>query len=230
MKNLAVIIPFYNEKDFLEISLKRVTDLDIFDQIILTDDCSNDGSSEIALNLAKSNPIIEYTNGAYNSGKGQALNNAKHLIKTSHVVIHDADLEYFPDDIVEMFNLVEDNPESLILGSRFIGTKDRKNVYFRTNLANRTMSLFFSLVNFQYITDIATCYKLMPTSFFKDMNIKEKGFSIEVELLSKFLKTNRNIIEVPIKYEGRSYTDGKKIKASDGFKYLFNTVKYRFFN
>jgi len=230
MKNLAVIIPFYNEKDFLEISLKRVTDLDIFDQIILTDDCSNDGSSEIALNLAKSNPIIEYTNGAYNSGKGQALNNAKHLIKTSHVVIHDADLEYFPDDIVEMFNLVEDNPESLILGSRFIGTKDRKNVYFRTNLANRTMSLFFSLVNFQYITDIATCYKLMPTSFFKDLNIKEKGFSIEVELLSKFLKTNRNVIEVPIKYEGRSYTDGKKIKASDGFKYLFNTVKYRFFN
>jgi len=146
------------------------------------------------------------------------------------VVIHDADLEYFPDDIVEMFNLVEDNPESLILGSRFIGTKDRKNVYFRTNLANRTMSLFFSLVNFQYITDIATCYKLMPTSFFKDLNIKEKGFSIEVELLSKFLKTNRNVIEVPIKYEGRSYTDGKKIKASDGFKYLFNTVKYRFFN
>ena len=230
MKNLAVIVPFYNEKDFLEISLKRATDLDIFDQIILTDDCSNDGSSEIALNLAKSNPIIEYTNGATNSGKGQALNNAKHLIRTSHVVIHDADLEYFPDDIVEMFNLVEDNPESLILGSRFIGTKDRKNVYFRTNLANRTMSLFFSLVNFQYITDIATCYKLMPTSFFKDMNIKEKGFSIEVELLSKFLKTNSNVIEVPIKYEGRSYTDGKKIKASDGFKYLFNTVKYRFFN
>ena len=230
MKNLAVIVPFYNEKDFLEISLKRVTDLDIFDQIILTDDCSNDGSSEIALNLAKSNPIIEYTNGATNSGKGQALNNAKHLIRTSHVVIHDADLEYFPDDIVEMFNLVEDNPESLILGSRFIGTKDRKNVYFRTNLANRTMSLFFSLVNFQYITDIATCYKLMPTSFFKDLNIKEKGFSIEVELLSKFLKTNSNVIEVPIKYEGRSYTDGKKIKASDGFKYLFNTVKYRFFN
>ena len=230
MKNLAVIVPFYNEKDFLEISLKRVTDLDIFDQIILTDDCSDDGSSEIALNLAKSNPIIEYTNGATNSGKGQALNNAKHLIRTSHVVIHDADLEYFPDDIVEMFNLVEDNPESLILGSRFIGTKDRKNVYFRTNLANRTMSLFFSLVNFQYITDIATCYKLMPTSFFKDLNIKEKGFSIEVELLSKFLKTNRNVIEVPIKYEGRSYTDGKKIKASDGFKYLFNTVKYRFFN
>tara|TARA_B110000014_G_scaffold55713_1_gene37642 strand:+ start:232 stop:924 length:693 start_codon:yes stop_codon:yes gene_type:complete len=230
MKNLAVIVPFYNEKEFLEISLKRLTDLDIFTQIILTDDCSNDGSSEIALKIANDNPIIEYVIGKQNAGKGAALNNAKHLIKTSHVVIHDADLEYFPDDILEMFKLVEHNPDSLILGSRFIGNKVRKNVYFRTNLANRTMSLFFSLVNLYYVTDIATCYKLMPSSFFKDVNLVEKGFSIEVELLSKFLKKNNSILEVPIKYEGRSYTEGKKIKTSDGFKYLYNTLKYKFFN
>ena len=68
----------------------------------------------------------------------------------------------------------------------------------------------------------------MPSSFFKEVSLKEKGFSIEVELLSKFLKINKSIIEVPIKYEGRSYTEGKKIKTSDGFKYLFNTLKYRF--
>jgi len=152
------------------------------------------------------------------------------LIKTSHVVIHDADLEYFPDDIIEMFSLAKNNPDTLILGSRFIGNKVRKNVYFRTNVANRVMSLFFSVVNFCYITDVATCYKLMPTKFFKEVTLKEKGFSIEVELLSKFLKTNKSILEVPIKYEGRSYIEGKKIKTSDGFKYLYNTLKYRFFN
>ena len=228
MKNLAVIIPFYNEKEFLEISVKRVTDLHIFDQIILTDDCSTDGSSEIALQLIKNNPRIEYVKGEKNSGKGDALNNAKNLIKTSHVVIHDADLEYFPDDIIEMFSLAKKNPDALILGSRFIGNKVRKNVYFRTNVANRVMSFFFSIVNFYFITDVATCYKLMPSSFFKEVSLKEKGFSIEVELLSKFLKINKSIIEVPIKYEGRSYTEGKKIKTSDGFKYLFNTLKYRF--
>ena len=228
MKNLSVIIPFYNEKEFLEISVKRVTDLDIFDQIILTDDCSTDGSSEIALQLIKNNPRIQYIKGERNSGKGDALNNAKNLIKTSHVVIHDADLEYFPDDIIEMFSLAKKNPDALILGSRFIGNKVRKNVYFRTNVANRVMSLFFSVVNLYFITDVATCYKLMPSSFFKEVSLKEKGFSIEVELLSKFLKINKSIIEVPIKYEGRSYTEGKKIKTSDGFKYLFNTLKYRF--
>ena len=145
-------------------------------------------------------------------------------------MIHDADLEYFPDDIQEMFISSKKNPNSLILGSRFIGNKVRKNVYFRTNLANRVMSLFFSIINFYYITDVATCYKLMPSSFFKEVTLREKGFSIEVELLSKFLKMNRSILEIPIKYEGRTYTEGKKIRTSDGFKYLFNTLKYKFVN
>ena len=67
----------------------------------------------------------------------------------------------------------------------------------------------------------------MPTSFFKEMDIKENGFSIEIEILSKFLKYNKSICEVPIMYEGRSYKEGKKIKASDGFLYLINTIKYR---
>ena len=92
------------------------------------------------------------------------------------------------------------------------------------------MSLFFSIINFYSVSDVATCYKLMPSEFFKNTNFKEKGFSIEIELLSKFLKFNKSIIEVPIKYIGRSYDEGKKIRAADGFKYLFSTVKYRFLN
>ena len=144
------------------------------------------------------------------------------------MVIHDADLEYFPEDIIEMFEESKDYPNSMILGSRFIGEKERKNVYTRTTLANKIMSLFFSIVNFYYISDIATCYKLMPVDFYKKTTLKENGFSIEIEILSKFLKYNRSIKEVPIKYEGRSYEEGKKIKTSDGFKYLFNTLKYRF--
>ena len=70
----------------------------------------------------------------------------------------------------------------------------------------------------------------MPTEFFRSIRLNEQGFSIEIEILSKFLKTKNKIKEVPIKYEGRTYSQGKKIKTSDGFKYLFNTLKYRFFN
>lgn len=230
MQNLCVIIPFYNEKRFLEESLKRVLDNDIYDQIILSDDCSDDGSELIAKGFSDKYEKILYIKSNENQGKGNALNQAKPLINTSHVVVHDADLEYFPSDIIEMFNSSKEYPESLILGSRFIGNKERKNVYFRTFIANKVMSLFFSLINFYNVTDVATCYKLMPASFFKNIDLVEKGFSIEIELLSKYLKINRSIVEVPIMYEGRSYSEGKKIKTSDGFKYLFNTLRYRIFN
>ena len=230
MHNLSVIIPFYNESKFLLDSINRVIEIDIANQIILSDDCSNDGSEKIAKKLSEEYEFITYIKSNENKGKGSALNNVKKYIKTSHVVIHDADLEYFPSDIVEMYELSKDYPEFLILGTRFKGNKKRKNVYLRTGLANRVMSLFFSLVNFYKVSDVATCYKLMPTEFFQSIPLKEQGFSIEIEILSKFLKTKNKIKEVPIKYEGRTYSEGKKIKTSDGFKYLFNTLKYRFFN
>jgi glycosyltransferase involved in cell wall biosynthesis len=230
MHNLSVIIPFFNEKEFLLDSVKRVLETGIAHQIFLSDDFSNDGSEIIAKKLSEENEFIKYIRSNKNKGKGSALNNVKKYIETSHVVIHDADLEYFPSDIVEMFEVSKDNPECLVLGTRFTGEKERKNVYFRTGLANRVMSLFFSVVNFTRITDVATCYKLMPTQFFQSISLKEKGFSVEIEILSKFLKTNNKIKEVPIKYEGRTYSEGKKIKTLDGFMYLFNTLKYRFFN
>ena len=229
MNNLAVIVPFYNEENYLQKSIDRLLDNDIYDQIILVDDCSTDNSANIAnKNVLKVNKMF-YLKSSSNKGKGNALNLAKNILETSHVIIHDADLEYFPDDILEMFNCLEENKDSLILGSRFIGSKERANVYSRTLLANKAMSSFFSFVNGYRVSDVATCYKLMPVSFLKQTDIKEQGFSIEVEILSKFLKYNKSIKEVPIKYSGRSYEEGKKIKTSDGFFYLFNTIKYRFF-
>ena len=230
MVNLSVIVPFFNEEIYLEKSVQRLLENNIYEKIILIDNNSTDNSNYIAHQLAKQNKNIQVHKTGIERGKGSALRCAKKFVKTSHVVIHDADLEYFPDDIIEMFKLCEENPKSLILGSRFIGNKERKNVYFRTSLANRVMSLFLSLINFYYISDVASCYKLMPTEFFVNENFKEPGFSIEIEILAKFLKFNRSVIEVPIKYEGRSYEEGKKIKTIDGFNYLLSTLRYRFFN
>ena len=230
MNNLTVIVPFYNEENYLQKSIDRLIDSDIFDKIILVDDCSTDNSANIAnKNVLENNKMI-FLKSSSNKGKGSALSLAKNIVETSHVIIHDADLEYFPDDIVEMFNWVKENQDSLILGSRFIGNKKRSTIYSRTLLANKVMSSFFSFINGYKVSDVATCYKLMPSSFFKEMDIKENGFSIEIEILSKFLKYNKSIKEVPIKYEGRSYNQGKKIKTLDGFKYLFNIIKYRIFN
>jgi len=230
MNNLAVIIPFFNEENFLKTSIEGLLKNDIFEQIILVDDCSTDHSANIANDFSSNYNKITYVKSVANGGKGNALNIAREFLDTTHVIIHDADLEYFPEDIVEMFKVSKLHPTSLILGSRFIGDKRRKNIYARTLYANKMMSLFFSFIHSYKVTDVATCYKLMPTSFFQEIEIKEKGFSIEIEVLSKFLKWNKSIIEAPISYEGRSYSDGKKIKTMDGFRYLFNTVKYRIIN
>jgi len=230
MVNLSVIVPFFNEEKFLEQSVNRLLENNIYEKILLIDNNSTDGSYNIGQKLVDSNENIELHKTDKRKGKGAALSQAKDLITTSHIVIHDADLEYFPEDISEMFEMSKNFPKTLILGSRFIGNKERKNVYIRTSLANKVMSLFFSIVNFYYISDVATCYKLMPVDFYKNISLKENGFSIEIELLSKFLKYNRSVKEVPIKYEGRSYSEGKKIKTIDGFKYLLNTLKYRFIN
>ena len=228
MINLSVIVPFFNEEQFLEESVNRLLSNDVYSSIYLIDNNSTDNSYEIAKNLETQHNKIELYKTNEDKGKGSALRFSKGLIKTSHVVIHDADLEYFPKDIVEMFDLAKKNQDSLILGSRFIGNKRRKNIYLRTFFANKVMSLFFSMVNFYRISDVATCYKLMPSNFFINTELKENGFSIEVELLSKFLKYNKSVLELPIAYEGRSYAEGKKIKTVDGAQYLINKIKYRF--
>ena len=228
MVNLSVIVPFYNEEELLEESVNRLLGSNIFDVIYLINNNSTDKSYEIGKKLEINNSNVKLFQTSSKKGKGVALSFSRKMIDTSHVIIHDADLEYFPDDIPQMFEVAKQNIDSLILGTRFNGNKNRESIYMRTYFANRFMSLFFSFINFYKVSDVATCYKLMPSIFFKNIDLKENGFSVEIELLSKFLKFNRSIIEVPIKYEGRSYAEGKKIKTIDGFRYLFTTVKYKF--
>ena len=229
MDNLGIIVPFYNEKTTLTESVERLLSQNIFAEIILSDDNSNDGSDKIAKHYEETYENIKYIKSNENRGKGNALNNAKNQITTKFVAIHDADLEYFPEDLVEMFEIAKSNPKSLIIGSRFIGSKQRINIYRRTFIANKLMSLFFSFINFCKISDIATCYKMMTTDIFKEIEFVENGFSIEIEIVSKFLKKYKSVIEVPIKYEGRSYEEGKKIKPIDGIMYLINTIKYKIY-
>ena len=225
MKTLTVLVPAFNEENTISESLERLKNISIITEILVLDDGSTDKTKQLVENAALNNNKIKLIHFDSNNGKGAVLNKSRKFITSDYVVIHDADLEYFPEDIEEMFKEV--NGDNLILGSRFIGNKKRINLYSRTFLANKGMSLFFSLVNSTKITDVATCYKMMPSSFFKANSFTEKGFSIEIEMLSRFLKTSKQIIEVPISYKGRSYKEGKKIKLQDGFLYLINTVKYR---
>ena len=125
-----------------------------------------------------------------------------------------------------MFKLIKTNSESLILGSRTLKGQKRDNKYKLTFYGNKYLTALFSLVNFYKVSDIASCYWIIERELINNMDLVEKGFAIEVEVLSKFLKTKNKIIEYPIKYTGRTYAEGKKIVFSDGLKILLKILKY----
>ena len=134
----------------------------------------------------------------------------------------------FPKDLKKMYELITKNNVDLVIGSRFIKS-NKEMVYFRTYYANKFLSKVFSLIYRQNVTDIATCYKMMNSSYFKNIQLKERGFSIEVELLAKYFNINNKFLESSIDYSGRTYDEGKKIKIIDGFKYLWAMLKYKRF-
>ena len=223
---LTAIVPIFNEEKYLLDSVTRLQKTNIFNEIILIDNCSTDASLAIAQNLKEKDSSILVLQTKNNDGKASAVQLGLNYVKTSHVVIHDADLEYFPDDIVEMFEVAKENPNDLILGSRVIGNKERKNIYFTTYFGNRILSIMFSFINRYKVSDISTCYQMYSLKNIQKLNLNEKGFGMELEVLSKFIKLGIEIIEVPIKYEGRSYSEGKKIKLSDALNIAFKMIKY----
>jgi len=224
--SISAIVPFHNEELTLEESVRKLITNNIFNNIVLVDDYSKDRSSEIALKITNEYNFVEYIRLDKNYGKGHAVKKGVSNIKSSHIVVHDADLEYDPVDISEMFEVAKSSPTSLILGSRTIGSKTRRNKYKKTYYGNKILTYLFSLLNFHKVSDIASCYWIIETELIKKFDLKEKGFGIEVEVLSKFLKLNREIIEIPISYFGRSYEEGKKIMLSDGLNIAYKIVKY----
>lgn len=229
MATLTVIIPVYNEENTLQESYRRLNVIDdIVTQIIIVDDCSSDSSLEIINDIKSQNTKVSVLKNLKNLGKGAALSNAQNSINTDFVVIHDADLEYFPEDLRNMYELIKTNNVDLVIGSRFIKS-NKEIVYLRTYYANKFLSKVFSLIYRQNVTDVATCYKMMNSNYFKNIQLQEKGFSIEVELLAKYFNKNNKFLEASIDYSGRTYKEGKKIKISDGFKYLWTMIKYKRF-
>lgn len=226
LKDISVIVPFFNEEKYLYKSVQRLLDIKLFNQIILVDDGSVDNSPKIAKKLQQEFTTIELIVLKSQTGKGNAIKAGLKFVNSTYIIIHDADLEYFPSDIPLMFDLAKNNPSCLVLGSRTIKGKKRYNRYKLTYFANKILTNFFSLINFYKVTDIASCYWLLETEILKKLDIKEKGFCIEVEVLSKFLKTKSNIIETPIRYEGRLYSEGKKIKLRDGIAIFYKIIYY----
>jgi len=226
--DLTAVVPFYNEENYLKESVINLAGTKAAKFIFLVDDCSTDKSYEIAKSLSEQFENILLFKKNKNEGKGSCLNFVKNKISTSHVIVHDADLEQNPNDILIMFKKAKSNPTSLILGSRTIGVKKRQRKYKLLSIANIVLCKIFNLLHSSNISDISSGYLLYPTNFLNSISIEEYGFGIEVEILSKYLKLKNNIIEIPIDYIGRQYSSGKKIKLKDGINIFIKIFIYRF--
>ena len=240
MKVLSVIIPAYNEELFIKKLIEMVLDVNISHlgfkkEVIVVDDGSTDNTYNIVSQL-KDIVVISQKN----SGKGAAVQSGLSYATGDYFIVQDADLEYDPKDYLKMLEKLNEDPESVIYGSRTLGNI-RSNGYslfigkhkdqsFGPWLANLILSIWTFMLYGKFITDTLTAYKIYKTSIIKDFTVKTKGFETDHELTAKLIKKGIRINEIPIKYIPRSKAEGKKIKFSDGLFAVLTLFRFRFSN
>ncbi len=222
---LSVVMPCYNERGTIEEIVRRVLAVPIRTELIVVDDGSKDGTREILAGLAAELPLKVVLQPA-NGGKGAALRRGFQEVTGDLVVIQDADLEYSPEEFPQLIELICEGRADVVYGSRFLG---RHRVFLFTHYAgNRLLTLVTNVLYNTMLTDMETCYKVMRTEVLRSMRLDSNGFGIEPELTAKIFKRRYRVYEVPIKYDGRNYDEGKKITWRDGIVALWVLLKYRF--
>ena len=226
---ISVIIPVYNEINTIEEIIDKINLISINKEIIIVDDCSNDGSNVKLKELEglKFNKLCVHKK---NQGKGAAIKTALEHVKGDICLIQDADLEYDPNDYFKLVEPIIERKTKVVYGSRVLGKNRYNNNQFSSKFrifANHMLTIFSNLINNQKLTDAHTCYKVLETPLFKKLGLKEKKFNFCPELTTKLSNQKISILEVPIFYDGRSYKEGKKIGIFDGFHAIYTIVKYK---
>ena len=235
---LSVIVPVYNEQFLVEASLARLQVLGgslLLEHIkvIVVDDGSSDGTAgAIALFRqsleSRGDPKFSWlwVRHEKNSGKGAAIRTALVHVDTELVVIHDADLEYHPADLLKMVAVFLDEDADAVFGSRFMSGGYKRALFFRHALGNKLLTFLCDLVCDLNLTDMETCYKMVRADLLKSIPLESSTFDVEPELAIKLAKRGSRIFEVPINYSGRTYLEGKKINWKDGIRALWAIARY----
>ncbi|MGB9082703.1 MAG: glycosyltransferase family 2 protein [Desulfuromonadaceae bacterium] len=233
IRTLSIVIPAYNEAATIHVILDKIKDVvlinDIEKEIIIVDDCSTDATdraihSYMAANLTLN---IHYVRHDRNMGKGAALHTGIQKATGEFLVIQDADLEYDPKEYNLLLGPVVDGFADVVYGSRFIGGKPHRILFFWHTIGNKLLTAMSNMMTNLNLTDMETCYKLFNTKFIQSLSLKEKRFGFEPEVTAAIAKIpNIRIYEVGISYYGRTYQEGKKIGWRDGFKAIFCIIKY----
>jgi glycosyltransferase involved in cell wall biosynthesis len=221
---LSVVMPAYNERTTIEEIIRRVLAVPLRIELIVIDDGSKDGTSEILERLQQELGFKLLRQA--NAGKGAALRSGFAAVTGDIAVIQDADLEYSPEDFPQLIDLIVHGKADVVYGSRFLGR--HRAFMFAHYMGNKLLTLATNILYNTMLTDMETCYKAMRVEVLRSMTLKSNGFGIEPELTAKIFKRGYKVYEVPITYAGREYTEGKKITWVDGFGALWTLLKYRF--
>jgi glycosyltransferase involved in cell wall biosynthesis len=223
---LSVVIPVYNERQWVRELVRRVHAVPIPKEIILVDDCSTDGTREI-LNELEHEGGVTVIFQSKNSGKGAALRTGFQAATGDVIVVQDADLEYDPAEYPRLLQPILEGRADVVFGSRFIGDSHRI-LYYWHYVANKMLTTLSNMFTNLNLTDMETCYKVFRREVLDGMVLKSNRFGFEPEFTAKVAKKRPalRVYEIPISYSGRTYEEGKKIGLKDAFQALFCIIRY----
>ncbi len=235
MKTLTILIPAYNEESTIEKIVGKVQKVNLINginkEIIIIDDCSDDGTGQIARTLSAKYTNISFLAHESNQGKGAAIHSGIARASGDYLIIQDADLEYDPEEYNLLLRPLEDGHADVVYGTRFYGGKPHRILFFWHTIGNKLLTFISNMFANANLSDMETCYKIFKLDVLKSLDLKEKRFGFEPEVTAKiFRQKNLRIYEVGISYHGRTYDEGKKINWKDGIAAIYYILKYNIFS
>jgi glycosyltransferase involved in cell wall biosynthesis len=228
---LSVVIPVFNERQWIRELVRRVAAVAIPKEILIVDDCSTDGTREILRELERQVDVRVIYQPS-NQGKGAALREGFRQARGDIILVQDADLEYDPAEYPHLIQPILHNQADVVYGSRFIGEKHRV-LYYWHYVANKVLTTLSNMFTNLNLTDMETCYKVFRREVLATIRLKSNRFGFEPEITAKVARHSDppwRIYEVPISYSGRTYEEGKKIGLRDALNALYCIVRYWLFD